>query len=72
MSKDAIIDVPCLKLDLTPKAPGAEIKLGPELKMHFVPVPEAALAEVQAVLKKYEAEFAEFNAVVKKAQNKEN
>jgi len=63
MGKDVFIDVPCLKLDLTPHSPEPQ----PTLKLHLVPVPEEALAEVQEVLKKYQGELVKFNEAMKKA-----
>jgi len=62
MGKDVNIEVPCLNLDLTPRVPEGR----PVLKLHLVPVPENALAEVQEVLKKYQPEFEKFNEAMKK------
>ena len=67
MSKDAIIDIPCLQLDLTPR----ELGEVPKLKLHLIPVPEEALVEVQEVLKKFQPEYDKLNKAFKKAQNVE-
>jgi len=64
MSKDAIIQVPCAHLEMRAVPPEGETE---KATLHFVPVPEEALAEVQEVLKKYQPQIDKFTELLNKA-----
>lgn len=64
MGKDVTIEVPTAHLEM--KAHNVEPK-GQKSTMHFVPVPDEALAEVLEVLKKYEPQILKFNELLSQA-----
>lgn len=65
MGKDVLIEVPCAHYEMRAIAPEVETE---KATLHFVPVPEEALAEVQEVLKKYQPQLDKFMRLLKKTQ----
>lgn len=65
MSKDVVIKVPCAHYEMRACAPEAVTE---RATLHFVPVPEEALAEVQEILKKYQPQIDKFMRLLKKTQ----
>lgn len=68
MSKDVNIDVPCAHYELRAHPPTLDEE---KITLHAVFVPEAALSEVQEVLKKYQAEFDKFSELLGKYKERQ-
>lgn len=67
MGKDAIVSVPTAELNMTAKGLQSSSEM---INIHFVPVPDEALLEVQEVLKKYPSYMAKVNEALRKLANK--